>query len=318
MAACPTPAGRLPLWGEEVPAGAGGAEPDHPAIVVGGPEYVIPGRERTYAMTIAGQERYGDRVFTQDRPDELIRLQALADTYDPVSRTQIQALPLVPGSRCLDVGAGSGTIATWLSEQDTSRQVIALDRDTRMLTSATTTHPGVRMVQADLTETDLDLGTFDLIHARFVLMHLRQRHAVFSRLVSWVRPGGWIILSDFADLTVHVATDRRWAHMVTALWTSLTATIGTDIGWGRRYPTLLRQAGLSDIGTSVHLPSADSASPGATFWRLTLEQARDRIVEGGYATAADVEQVVAALKFPGFTDLSPAMVTAWARRPEAA
>jgi 2-polyprenyl-3-methyl-5-hydroxy-6-metoxy-1,4-benzoquinol methylase len=267
-------------------------------------------------MTIAQQEHYGDLVFTQDRPDELIRLHALADTYDPVSRSQIQALTVVPGARCLDVGAGSGTIATWLSDHVTTGQVIALDRDTRMLATATQLCPKVRVVEADLTDVDLDLGTFDLIHARFVLMHLRPRQAVFSRLVSWLRPNGWIILSDFADLTMYVATERRWAHVMTALWTSLTATIGTDISWSRHYPTLLRQAGLSDIGVAVDLPSADSASPGATFWRLTLEQARDRIAEGGYATAADVEHVVASLRSPGFTDVSPAMITAWGRRPE--
>lgn len=261
-------------------------------------------------------ERYGERVFTQDRPDEAIRLRALADVYDPVSRSQIQTLPLASGARCLDVGAGSGTIARWLSEHVPAAQVVALDRDTRLLAGAMHEHPQVQVMRADLTDPDLDLGVFDLVHARFVLMHVRQRYAVLSRLVSWLRPGGWIIVSEFADLTRYVATERRWAQVLTALWTSLTATIGTDMNWGLRCPALLRRAGLADIGVAVSLPSADSASPGATFWRLTLEQARDRITEGGYATAAEVEQVVAALKCPGFADLSPAVVTTWGRRPE--
>ncbi|AHH99527.1 class I SAM-dependent methyltransferase [Kutzneria albida] len=37
-------------------------------------------------------------------------------------------------------------------------------------------------------------GEFDLIHSRFVLDHLPERQKALRRLVSWLRPGGVLLI----------------------------------------------------------------------------------------------------------------------------
>jgi trans-aconitate methyltransferase len=39
-------------------------------------------------------------------------------------------------------------------------------------------------------------GSFDLVHARAVLMHIGQRMATLRRMVSWLAPGGWLLVED--------------------------------------------------------------------------------------------------------------------------
>ncbi len=49
---------------------------------------------------------------------------------------------------------------------------------------------------------DLPTAQFDLIHARLVLIHIPAREAVLERLVTALRPGGWLVIEDFDVLSL--------------------------------------------------------------------------------------------------------------------
>ena len=49
---------------------------------------------------------------------------------------------------------------------------------------------------------DLPDAHFHLIHARLVLIHLPERDAVLERLVTALRPGGWLVIEDFDVLSL--------------------------------------------------------------------------------------------------------------------
>src|ERR1700730_18654829 len=101
-------------------------------------------------MTIAeGSERYGDDVFSQARHDETDRLAAICDTYDPVSRQRICALGLPANARCLDVGAGPGSIASRLADEFPGGEVTAADRDARLLIPLSRPHANMTAVEVD-------------------------------------------------------------------------------------------------------------------------------------------------------------------------
>ena len=51
----------------------------------------------------------------------------------------------------------------------------------------------LRLSQADLRELDFAEGSFDLIHARTLLMHLPEREEIIARAASWLAPGGWLL-----------------------------------------------------------------------------------------------------------------------------
>ncbi|MFJ3728836.1 class I SAM-dependent methyltransferase [Streptomyces sp. NPDC090045] len=81
---------------------------------------------------------------------------------------------------CLDVGAGTGRLSGWLASVAASAgQVTAVDRDARFLGHLS--DRGARVIEADITDPAFHPGRFDLVHARFVLMHLRSTHRADGR-----------------------------------------------------------------------------------------------------------------------------------------
>src|SRR5690242_7433928 len=103
---------------------------------------------------------YGEDLFEPEHPEEAERIDAAALVYDPVTTGRLRALGSGAGGRCLEVGAGTGTVVRWLVEESGAAEVVALDRDTGALGALA--GPRVRVVTADLTDESLDLGGFDL------------------------------------------------------------------------------------------------------------------------------------------------------------
>ncbi|MGO1078937.1 class I SAM-dependent methyltransferase [Inquilinus sp. CA228] len=258
-------------------------------------------------------ERYGDRLFHPGREGEYDRLTALAAAFDPATQGRLAALGVRRGWRCLDVGAGPGTVSRWLAEVVAGGEVVAVDRDTRFLEQID--HPRLAVMTADITEPDFAPGTFDLVHARFVLMHLRDRDHLLARMLSWVRPGGWLVVSDHADFGVFSSAHSAYRNTLTALWRTLANTIGTDMTYGRRHPGTLAAHRLTDIGMAVDLPIVTAGSPLALFWDLTLRQAVPSLLASGSVAHKTIESALAYLADPGICDLSVGMITAWGRRP---
>lgn len=78
-------------------------------------------QEPDYRLAAAGRESAEDE-----------RLDLLEQIYDPVSRRRRSFVQ--PGWRCLEVGAGRGSMAVWLAEQVGPKgHVVATDIDTRYL-----------------------------------------------------------------------------------------------------------------------------------------------------------------------------------------
>ncbi|MGH2422296.1 methyltransferase [Pseudomonas canadensis] len=70
-----------------------------------------------------------------------MRLRTLERAFDPLSRTVFGLLPLPDNPAILDLGAGAGSFAGWLSKRYPDATVIATDIDTRFLTDI----PGIRV-----------------------------------------------------------------------------------------------------------------------------------------------------------------------------
>ena len=117
-----------------------------------------------------------------------------------------------PGWRCLEVGGGGGSIARWLCQQVGAQgQVVATDIDTRFLDELDL--PNLEVLRHDAVNDALPEAAFDLVHARAVLCHLAGRDEVLSKLVTALRPGGWLLLEE-ADCYAQVAlSDDEYGEM---------------------------------------------------------------------------------------------------------
>jgi len=256
------------------------------------------------------RERYGDRLFRLERlTTELPRLSALAAMYDDHTFRALKALGVSPGWRCLDVGTGPGHVARWLAAAvGPEGSVTAMDRSIRMLDTY------ARPSNLDTFEADAltaEPGQYDLVHCRIMLMHTPQRAALLARLVSWVRPGGWLMVGDDVDFATHSSPHQALRQTFTAMRRMLNTTIGTDFHFARDYPGRLRELGLTDIGEDAATPVLRAGAAANEFWLRTWDQLwpRMELDEAVYREARRL------LQDPEVVDLSLTHITAWGRRP---
>ncbi|MCY0943197.1 class I SAM-dependent methyltransferase [Streptomyces antarcticus] len=256
---------------------------------------------------------YGTAVFPpgQAGEDERIDLGALA--YDDVTLARLRGLGAGPGWTCLDLGAGTGSVARRLLREAGVASVLAVDRDVRFLASRP--EPGLDALEADVCDPGFDPGRFHLVHARFVLMHLPARQHLINAFSELLLPGGVLVLSDAIDLTSAIAPATPYTRAMGAMWRGLRETIGTDVSWTPRYPQLLRTAGLDSVAAEIHVPPLTPGSPISRFWAGTWNRAAKAMTSTGLVDGAAIEEAVRYLDSPDCADLSPGMITAWGRRP---
>jgi SAM-dependent methyltransferase len=255
---------------------------------------------------------YGQALFEPGVSGEAERIDLGALAYDWVSKARLRALGVGPGWRCLDVGAGTGSLARWLVREPRVDEVVAVDRDVRFLTA----HPtqGVTPLTADVTAADFAPGRFDLVHARFLLMHLRQHQDVLARLADLVAPGGWLVIADAIDLTTDHLPDSPYRAAMRAMWRGLRDTIGTDVSWTHEYPHRLQAAGLQDVGAEIYIPPLTAGQPISAFWAQTWDRMREAMLSTGLVDELQLEAAVDSLSSPAFAALSPGMIIGWGRR----
>lgn len=150
-------------------------------------------------MTAGEQVRYGEGVLGGVSDTERQRLAAMGDVNDPATQALLRQLGLRPGWRCREVGAGGGTVSSWIAGEvgRVAGLTLATDIDTAALERLAA--QGVRVLRHDVVRDPLPEEKFDLIHARFVLEHLPEREDVLDQLVTALAPGGVIAVECIAE-----------------------------------------------------------------------------------------------------------------------
>jgi trans-aconitate methyltransferase len=137
----------------------------------------------------------------------------LQERHDPLSVAQLDAIAVGEGWRCLDVGAGAGSVTLMLAKRvGSTGSVLAVDLDTSLLEPLASDRVEVR--RSDFINEALPQDAFDLVHARLVLMFLPSRLDALTRLAAAARPGGWVAtMPDFTGrLRREPPTGRRGGH----------------------------------------------------------------------------------------------------------
>lgn len=244
------------------------------------------------------------------------RLDALAMLWDEGSQALIDRLGIRPKWRCLELGAGTGSLAHWLSYRCPRGHVTATDIDLRFLTGQNlAARPNVQVLMHDAVDgPDFVADSFDLIHSRAVLTHIPDRHQVLTRATAWLAPGGWILLEEptlFPAATSPHPALRRLQAAYTAIMGSW---LGSDLDWARRLPTELQDLGLEPCGMNVRVMVIGDGGPGDAFWRTALEQVGPFMTAESLLTTEELDDITHFLDEPGCLDMSFALVSTWARK----
>jgi SAM-dependent methyltransferase len=249
------------------------------------------------------------------------RLDMLEALFDPGTIRHLEGLGVQPGWRCLEVGAGGGSIAAWLSERvGPEGAVLATDLDTRWVEQLAL--PNLETRVHDVLEDELPQAEFDLVHVRLVLGWLLPEPDLgLERLIAALKPGGWLLAEeiDFVSAVPDPRTDAGAAALFERVVNAHNAVLAErhafDPFYGRCLPGALEDAGLVDTGSEGRAWMWRGGGPGGRIWQLTIEQLREAIVELGLMDAADVDAAIALCADPRLRTMSPVVMAAWGRRP---
>jgi SAM-dependent methyltransferase len=258
--------------------------------------------------------------YAFDNADEYAsgRYRELSVLYDAQTIRHLEQTGIERGWRCLEVGGGGGSIASWLCERvGHDGHVLATDLEPCFLRSLSFDNLEVR--QHDIRVDGLPEYQFDLAHARLVLMHLPGRELALQRILASLKPGGWIVLEEFDTLSVFpdsgVNPDEEEVPILRACYQVLNAH-GVDLRYGRRLPLRLLANGLVNVGAEASLSLWKGQSHGATLFRINFEDLADSIIRSGLMSQAEFEAAMRRFGEHDFRMLSPTMWTAWGQVPQ--
>jgi SAM-dependent methyltransferase len=134
-------------------------------------------------------------------PETPARFAALCQLFDDNSIHHLINCGVTTGWHCLVVGAGGGSVATWLADRvGASGYVLATDIDPRFLKPLRL--PNMEVRRHDVAVDVLPQDAFDLVHARLVLHHIPQREKALQSMISTLKPGGWILVEDHDSVSM--------------------------------------------------------------------------------------------------------------------
>lgn len=249
-------------------------------------------------------------LLEHDWDDEPSRLQLLEAHADPTTKRRLEATGLTEGWRCLEVGAGRGSIAHWLAKRvGPSGHVTALDLETSLL--GWLDEPNLEVVCGDVLDIELPERSFDLVHTRLVLMHIPERRRALERMVSLLRPGGWLVVEELDWMAVRSDPDPDRVALFRAFRDAL-PTI--DFECGRALLPELRAVGLGDTAAELRVDVIEGATPLARWEQLSIKALIDQVLAAGTATEDQIDAQLARLEDPGYRGLGFAWVGAHGRR----
>jgi len=260
--------------------------------------------------------------------DETARLRRQSEELQPEARAllgRLREFGLRPGQSAIDLGCGPRGVLDLLAETvGPDGRVVGLDADPAHVAAARQyafSHglANVEVVADDARHTGLPAESFDLVHTRTLLVTIPEPAEVVAEMVRLARPGG-LVASEEADAEFSICYpplpewDRLWS-----LFRVSFPRAGADLRLGRRLTELFREAGLTDVGATVHASCYPAGHSRRTVIPDLVRSLHPVILSLGLAgerELADVDAAVRAhLADPRTLIMPHLLVTAWGRKP---
>ncbi|WP_229784358.1 methyltransferase domain-containing protein [Pilimelia anulata] len=240
----------------------------------------------------------------------------LAELFDGATLGHFGRLGVGPGWRCWEVGAGGRSIPGALAAAvGPSGRVLATDIDPVWLDP----DGGYEVRRHDVAvDPPPEPGTFDLVHARLVLVHVPDRARALTTMVAALRPGGWLLVED-ADTALQPLAcldesgpAQRRANRVRAAVRELMRRRGVDLRYGRTLPGELRGAGLVDVAAAGCFPVGGVACD--RLEAATIRHVRAELVAAGLVDRTEIDAHLAAVDARELDLTLAPLISAWGRR----
>jgi ubiquinone/menaquinone biosynthesis C-methylase UbiE len=261
-------------------------------------------------------------------PAESARLQRQSEELRPDSAALLDRVGIRPGQVAGDLGCGpSGIIELLAGRVSPGGRVVGVDADpvhvamARQL-AASRRLADVEIMEADARHTGLPPGSFDLVHARTLLVNVPEPAEVVAEMVRLVRPGGWVAsLEPDAEYGLCYPAHPAWTRM-SEIFHAAFSRNGADLLIGRRLTELYREAGLEDIGAEARAGLYRASDSRRTIRPDLVRSMRPVILRLGLADEQELNELDRAVREhvddPHTLVIPHLSFLAWGRKPEAA
>ncbi len=255
---------------------------------------------------------------------ESARLLRQAGELGADSAALLDRVGLRPGQSAIDLGCGPRGILDLLAARvSPGGHVVGIDADpahAQMAAEFAAELDGVEIMVADARSTGLPSGSFDLVHARTLLINVPRPEEVVAEMVRMARPGGWVAAMEPDAAWTMCYPPHPAFTRICEIFPLAAGRNGADTTIGRRVPELFRQAGLADVEVDAVVQMYPHGHSRRTVRLDLVRSMRTRIVEMGLATEAELEELDAAarahLDDPRTIAVYGLLFLAWARRPD--
>ncbi|KLK90621.1 trans-aconitate methyltransferase [Microvirga vignae] len=183
----------------------------------------------------------------------------------------LRRVPLSDPQHCVDLGCGPGNSTELLIRRFQAAQIRGLDNSPGMLAKARERLPGLTFEEADIA-TWQPKERFDLIFANAVLQWIPDHPGLLSRLVSFLRNGGFLAVQMPNNLNEpshrlmeQIAHEGPWATKLTSA-----SAAKEKIGSFEDYYAWLQHAGCTvDIWQTTYVHPLDGADAIVEWFRST-------------------------------------------------
>lgn len=218
------------------------------------------------------------------------------DLLSEITEQLLRRANLKPGMRILDIGCGSGEITRAIADRvGPTCTVVGLDGSPAALATAVeatdpTLYKNLTYQLCNLSELPLELGTFDAIVGRRVLMYVPDLEKVIPLLLSILRPGGRIALQEH-DTTMTPGRVGDWPvhdQVHAWLWESVERE-GANPRLGFTLPSMLSRAGSEVL--SVWAQAIFSGYEAGWHHRLhdLVKMMQPRLVASGVVAEGEID-----------------------------
>ena len=258
--------------------------------------------------------------------DEKVRLQKQPSELAADSSRFLDHLGIRPGQRTVDLGCGPQGILDLLSERVGSNgTVVGIEQDESTLELARkfiAEHrlQNVELLQGNAKATGLPRASFDVVHARLLLVNVPQPQQVVGEMVALARPGG-VVASHEADWGVSICAppSQAWDRLLAA-FKAYSNSMGIDLFVGRKIPQMFREAGLRDVQITPLIHAYPLGNSRRGILCDLLENVRDRLVMEGLLTDIEFKKELSELE-RHLADAATLVIPhlffqVWGRKPE--
>jgi SAM-dependent methyltransferase len=275
----------------------------------------------------SGDDAAGRVVYSLgSSPEERDRLQRQSGELRGHSELLLDRVGVAEGWRVIDLGCGPSGILDLLADRvGPAGRVVGLDVDPVNVAlarefAAERGLANVEVMQGDSHRTDFPSASFDLVHARTLLINIPDPAAVVAEMVRLARPGGWVAVLEPDGVSVCYPANPAWGRL-TEIFLSAQLVDGADTFIGRRLPELFRQAGLADIGVAAQADIYPAGNSRRAIRADLVRSMRPKIMAAGIASERELDEVDHAvreyLSDPDTLVMPHLLFLAWGRKPNA-